>query len=206
MTRGVAHDDLSSDPRTIYCFANMRFLRRLARRLRAINRLLLVSTDPAPILRQFGAHVEHGNLHGPLVIHNADDDYSNLRIGRRVHLGRDVLLDLTAPLTIEAEATISMRTVILTHEDVGNRPLAEPYPRKVESTIIGAGAYIGAGGPGATLDRWTPEDESLAANVPPGTEVVPNGDPAERRAAARQAAELTSWDPMADALVEAYGG
>jgi acetyltransferase-like isoleucine patch superfamily enzyme len=113
--------------------------------IEAINRLLLTSTAPRPILCQFGARIEPGTIHGPLVIHNAARDYSNLRIGRRVHLGRDVLLDLSAPLTIEDEATVSMRATILTHQDLGDRPLSKRYPRKVEATTIGTGAYVGAG-------------------------------------------------------------
>jgi acetyltransferase-like isoleucine patch superfamily enzyme len=129
----------------------VRGARRLRRRwlfarggIEAINRLLLVSTAPAPILRQFGAKVGPGNIHGPLVIHNASGDYSNLKIGNRVHVGRDVFLDLTSLLTIEDEATISMRTTILTHQDVGDRSLAERYPRKEGPTTVGAGSYIGA--------------------------------------------------------------
>lgn len=129
----------------------LRGIRRLHRRwlyarggIEAINQLLLVSTAPTVILREFGARVEDGNIHGPLVIHNARENYSNLSIGHRVHLGRDVLLDLTAPLTIQDQATISMRTTILTHQDIGDRPLSPRYPRKARPTTIGTGSYIGA--------------------------------------------------------------
>jgi maltose O-acetyltransferase len=83
-------------------------------------------------------------LHGPLTIHNADGSYDNLAIADRVHLGPGVVLDLTGPLTIGEAATVSMGTTILTHEDVGDRPLRLQYPRKVEETRVGAGAYVGA--------------------------------------------------------------
>jgi maltose O-acetyltransferase len=98
------------------------------------------------VLELGGASLAPGGsvLHGPLVIYNADPDYSNLTIGANVHLGRTVLLDLTGPVEIGADATLSMGATVLTHEDVGDRPLKERHPRKVERTKIGRGAYIGA--------------------------------------------------------------
>lgn len=83
-------------------------------------------------------------LHGPLVVHNAAEDYRNLSIGRNVHVGRLVTLDLAEDVRIEADATISMGVTILTHADVGERPLAARYPRTVRPTRIGEGAWVGA--------------------------------------------------------------
>jgi acetyltransferase-like isoleucine patch superfamily enzyme len=116
------------------------------RGIEAINGRLLRRTDQlAPILRQFGATIGPNEIiHGPLIVHNADGDYSNLRIGGNVHVARLVLLDLSAPLVIEDEAVISMGSIILTHTDVGNRPLRDLYPRRVEETRIGAGSWVGA--------------------------------------------------------------
>lgn len=122
--------------------------RQLEYRLRgieAINQRLLTTTHPAPILREFGAKVGHGPIHGPIVIHNAIRDYSNLRIGEGVHLGRDVILDLAGPLTIDDNATISMRAVILTHQHVSHGPLRLKYPPKTKATMIGRNSFIGAG-------------------------------------------------------------
>jgi acetyltransferase-like isoleucine patch superfamily enzyme len=119
---------------------------RRAGGIEAINEVLLRRTrGVAAILSQFGAQIDGaGVIHGPLIVHNAARDYSNLTIGENVHLGRGALLDLTDRLTIEAEATVSMNVVVLTHADVGARPLADQYPRQVSPTIIGRGSYIGA--------------------------------------------------------------
>jgi maltose O-acetyltransferase len=83
-------------------------------------------------------------LHGPLVVHNAANDYRNLTIGRNVHVGRLVILDMAERLTIEDDATVSMGVTILTHADVGDRPLADRYPRTAEAARVGTGAWIGA--------------------------------------------------------------
>ena len=37
-----------------------------------------------------------------------------------------------------------MRSIVLTHTDVGRSPLAEMYPRRVAGVTIGKGVYLGA--------------------------------------------------------------
>lgn len=111
----------------------------------AINQRLLLADRCESLLAQFGATVGEGCvLHGPLVVHNAGNDYRNLAIGSNVHVGRLVMLDLAELLTIEDDATVSMGATILTHADVGDRPLAGTYPRTAKPTRIGSGAWIGA--------------------------------------------------------------
>lgn len=112
-----------------------------------VNEALLRTTiGPDRILRSFGATVGKGAvIHGPLVIHNAEKDYSNIRFGCHIHIGRGVLLDLTRTITVEDEAVISMNCSLLTHQDVGNRPLHAMYPRKVCPLHIGKNAYLGIG-------------------------------------------------------------
>lgn len=101
--------------------------------------------SPEFVLGLFGAEVGGGGaLYGPLTIHNASPDFRNLRIGARTHVGRNVLLDLADKLTIEDDATISMGCTILTHQDIGERPLAGLYPPERKPTTIGTGAYLGA--------------------------------------------------------------
>jgi acetyltransferase-like isoleucine patch superfamily enzyme len=119
---------------------------RLLYGVEAVNRDLATRTQyVSEILVAFGASVAGpGTLHGPLTIHNANGSYENLRLGPNVHLGRDVLLDLTAPLVIGADATVSMRCTLLTHADIGDRPLATEMPRREAPTTIGDGAYLGA--------------------------------------------------------------
>ncbi len=110
-----------------------------------VNRRLLLASRCELLLARFGAEVGEGCvLHGPLVVHNAPNDYGNLSIGSNVHVGPLVVLDLAERLVIEDDATISMGATILTHADVGDRPLADVYPRAAAPARIGAGAWIGA--------------------------------------------------------------
>ncbi len=98
------------------------------------------------ILRQFGATVgDDVSIHGPIHIVNANGDFRRLRIGNRVHLGTDVLIDLADDVFIDEEATLSMRCNIITHVDVGPGPLKERRPRAHGEVQIGAGAYLGIG-------------------------------------------------------------
>jgi len=80
-----------------------------------------------------------------LMIHGAYKDYSNLKIGNGCHIGKDVFLDLSAPVVIEDEVTISMRASILTHIDVGKSLLGKDlYPTKKKQVVLRRGCYIGA--------------------------------------------------------------
>jgi acetyltransferase-like isoleucine patch superfamily enzyme len=117
------------------------------RGIEAINERLLRRSDRiAPVLRQFGAAVGPNSIvHGPMIIHNASRDYSNLEIGDHVHISRQVLFDLSTRLVVEDEAGVGMGSIILTHTDVGDRPLQDRYPRRVEETRIGRASWVGAG-------------------------------------------------------------
>jgi acetyltransferase-like isoleucine patch superfamily enzyme len=114
-----------------------------------VSRILLLcnSAYVGDILTRFGATVgADDDLHSPLLIHNADKDYSNLRIGEQCHLGKEVFLDLREAVTVEDYVTISMRGMVLTHIDVGHSPLrAKELPTEQAPVVIKQGAYIGAG-------------------------------------------------------------
>ncbi len=98
------------------------------------------------ILRQFGAKVGNDvSIHGPLFIVNAGGDFSKLTIGDRVHLGTAALMDLADLVVIEDDATLSMRSSVITHMDVGPGPLREKRPRQQAPVRIGRGAYLGIG-------------------------------------------------------------
>lgn len=100
----------------------------------------------ATILRRLGASVGADCIiHSPLTIHNASESLANLSIGARVHLGRDIFLDLTNRIEIADAVTVSMRSVILTHMDVGRSPLALSFPRKEAPVRLGHGCYLGTG-------------------------------------------------------------
>ena len=130
------------------------------------------------LLRMFGAAVGRDvSIHGPIHIVNAGTDFRNLRIGSRVHLGTDVLIDLADRVTIEDEATLSMRASIVTHIDVGPGSLRERRPRDQGPVRIGRGAYLGLGatvlhgvtiGEGATIGAHALVDR----DVPPGATIL----------------------------------
>lgn len=130
------------------------------------------------LLRLFGASVGRDvSIHGPIHIVNAPGSFEPLTLGDRVHLGTDVLIDLADRVTIEDEATLSMRVSIVTHIDVGPGALRDRRPRQQGPVRIGRGAYLGIGatvlhgvtiGPGATIGAHALVDR----DVPPGATVV----------------------------------
>jgi acetyltransferase-like isoleucine patch superfamily enzyme len=102
------------------------------------------------LLRQHGAQIgRDAEIHSPLLIHNASPEpgrhYANLRIGDECYLGRDVFLDLKAPIQIEDQVTVSMRVSLITHTHVGRSPLAERMPPSHAPILLRQGAYLGAG-------------------------------------------------------------
>jgi acetyltransferase-like isoleucine patch superfamily enzyme len=114
--------------------------------MEAANGRLLRTWGHYSTLKAFGATLApRVVIHGPLVVHNADGGYQNLRVGRDVHIGRAVILDLARELVIEEDAVVSMGAVLLTHADVGARPLRARFPTYTAATTIGSGAWIGAG-------------------------------------------------------------
>jgi maltose O-acetyltransferase len=127
---------------------------RIAAWLRARSRGILgvceqlehESHAAAAILRDHGADVgPHASVVGPLTIVNCGHDFSRLHIGRSAHVGAGVLLDLTGAITIEDQAVVAMRAILLTHQDAGASLLAARAPRRVLQTTVCRGAYIGAG-------------------------------------------------------------
>ena len=113
--------------------------------IEAINSHILRTRHVAETLRQFGASIDEPTvIHSPLVIHNARVDYANLKVGRNVHIGRLVILDLAETIEIGADATLSMGATVLTHADVGDRPLSAAFPRRTARTRIGHGCWVGA--------------------------------------------------------------
>ncbi len=129
----------------------------------------------ARVLREFGASVgDNVSIHGPLLIVNAQHDFSRLHIGSRVHLGADVLIDLADDVTIEDDATLSMRSSLVTHIDVGPGPLRERRPREQGPIRIARGAYLGIGatilhgvtvGEEATIGAHALVDRDVAAGA-----------------------------------------
>ncbi len=102
----------------------------------------------ALLLRIFGARlggpvtvedVRFLNLHRP-------GGLSKLSLGARCFVGREVLLDLAAPLVLEDDVTIGPRVTILTHEKIGfaKHPLTALFPERTGAVKLEAGCYVGA--------------------------------------------------------------
>jgi acetyltransferase-like isoleucine patch superfamily enzyme len=98
-----------------------------------------------PILRNNGARVGRGcDIETPLIIHNCVN-YQNLTIGNNCHIGKDVFLDLRDRVVLEDNVTISMRTSIITHLDVGKSPLKQHgFHNEQGGVVLKRGCYIGA--------------------------------------------------------------
>lgn len=71
---------------------------------------------------------------------------SGLTIGDRCFLGRGIILDLAGHIILEDWVTVSPRTIILSHINVGfkNHPLLRLYPPQIGHTQIKTGCFIGA--------------------------------------------------------------
>lgn len=74
---------------------------------------------------------------------DARGDFSNLIIGNRCYIGKDVFFDLPDQIILEDEVIISAGVKILTHADCGGRIMSQWYPRKRARVLIGAGTWIG---------------------------------------------------------------
>lgn len=68
-----------------------------------------------------------------------------LTIGSRCFVGRGTQLDLAGKISIADWVTISPRTIILSHLNVGfkNHPLSKKYPPTVGHTKILSGCFLG---------------------------------------------------------------
>lgn len=139
------------------------------------------------VLRLCGAQVGEGSMFkSGMRIDNATGgqdvvgDYSNLTIGNRCYIGKDVFFDLPARINIEDEAVLSVGVRILTHADCGRRAMSRWYPRRTGDVFIGRGTWLGAGaivlagvslgsccvvGAGSVVTRSVP-DFTVVAGVP----------------------------------------
>src|SRR6266542_1950181 len=109
------------------------------------------SDQIVPALRRYHASIGHGTYaKGPLFLDNAGTDKSSagdfrhFRAGTDCYLGKNVTLDLAAPLTLGNEVILAAGCLLLTHQDCGNRRMSTYYPRETGPVTIGDGSWIGA--------------------------------------------------------------
>jgi acetyltransferase-like isoleucine patch superfamily enzyme len=103
------------------------------------------------ILRENGADIHpQAEPIGPwITVHEAPVDFSNLTVGAHAHIGKEVFLDLSDRIVIENSAAVGMRSIILTHLDLGDgypdKPTARLIPKRRAPTILRRGCSVGAG-------------------------------------------------------------
>lgn len=104
------------------------------------------SLDPYTVLKMHGAIIGNNTRIGRnLIIHEGGNDFSKLKIGNNVHIGKEVFIDLSDSVVIEDNCTISMRSIILTHMNVGNSPYKSYFEPRKSPIIIKHGSYLGVG-------------------------------------------------------------
>lgn len=84
--------------------------------------------------------------------------FRKLNIGDRCFIGDEVMLDVRGGITMEDDVTLSNRTTVVTHINVGyeDHPLQKTYPTKESHVMIKQGAYVGTGAivlPGVTIGK-----------------------------------------------------
>lgn len=82
----------------------------------------------------------------------------NLSIANNCFLSDGVLLDLADKITLEDDVTLAVRSLILTHTNVGykDHPLQKHFPSFTKKVILKSGCFIGAHSvilPGLTIGR-----------------------------------------------------
>jgi acetyltransferase-like isoleucine patch superfamily enzyme len=111
----------------------------------AIEIVLYNSWFPRFVLEIGGATIGKGTrVYRWLSVHESQGSFKNLVIGENVHIGKFVLLDLTAPLTIGNRVGIGMFSKVLSHQNLGNTHLSERYPRSSGPMTIPDDVVIGA--------------------------------------------------------------
>jgi acetyltransferase-like isoleucine patch superfamily enzyme len=99
------------------------------------------------ILRLLGAKVGKGSVILRFdFINYYRGSFSNLTIGKECFIGNQVLFDLADRIEIEDGVTVSERTVLLTHLNVGfsDHPLQKYFPSEQKPIVIRHGTFIGA--------------------------------------------------------------
>lgn len=102
------------------------------------------------LLKSYGANIGSDvRFKAPFHIDNATGDadstgdFSNLTIGNRCYIAKDVFFDLPDKIIIEDECAIGPGTKLITHSDCGTRIMSRWYPRVRGPIVIGYGTWVG---------------------------------------------------------------
>jgi acetyltransferase-like isoleucine patch superfamily enzyme len=97
------------------------------------------------LLKRFGAQIGEDVKfrQGIRFVNLSSGGFSNLQIGNNCYFGYECMFDLTGKILIEDEVTLAPRCTILTHQDVGDRPLSKVY--SATKVVIGENSAVAAG-------------------------------------------------------------
>ncbi len=73
--------------------------------------------------------------------------FANLSLGDQCFIGDDVMIDLAGPIELGHQVTVSARSILLSHLNVGypDHPLQSRFPSQCKGISIGDGSFLGAG-------------------------------------------------------------
>lgn len=112
------------------------------------RQLIFSSQLNTRILQAFGAQIGINNrIYSPIIIHNADNGYSNISINDSCILNGNNYLDLSARITLERGVSIGPGVTIMTHNGYNSNPfLIERLPHTIgfKDVVIKQGANIKA--------------------------------------------------------------
>lgn len=143
-----------------------------------------------PQVRQFFLQIVGANIGNDSII--MDVKFLNwhhmgpggLKIGNRCFLGDETLIDLYDSVTLEDDATLAQRVLVLTHTNVGykDHPLQKYFPKFSKPVVFKKGCFVGAATtilPGVTIGEssFIAAGSVVTSNVP--KESVYGGVPAK---------------------------
>lgn len=109
------------------------------------------------VLRSAGAEIDDSaTFKSGLLLDNIDSGLNRLHIGEKAYIGPGVFMDLAESIIIGEQAVIAPEAMLLTHGDVGERPLAELVQRKASPVCLEEGCWVGARAvilPGITVGK-----------------------------------------------------
>ncbi len=111
--------------------------------------VLYDSLLPDLVLRLFGARLGRNvRINRWLTLHQTGNDFSKLKIGDDVHIGKHVLIDLSGAVRIGDRVGIGMFSRLMTHEALGDTRLAADYPPQSgdltipDDCVVTAGSFV----------------------------------------------------------------
>lgn len=138
------------------------------------------------ILRILGARIGWDTIIGDVSFANLYHyGFRKLTVGSRCFVGDEVMLDCRGGILLKDNVTLSNRTNVVTHINVGyaSHPLQKHYPTRERQVVFEDGAYVGTAAtilPGVTVGKAAVVGAGavVTGNVPARTVVA--GVPARK--------------------------